>query len=106
MVSYILRYFNVDGRELDLKYAQNHNSHDEYMNLSMADIRTFTVFSPLPKNAHMMDGDRGRVELFLSDGTELVFELSLKMAKMLFKRIQGFLKEVCNVTPRWEQRCA
>lgn len=104
MVSYILRYFNVDGRELDLKYAQNHNAPDEQMNLSMADIRTFTVFSPLPKDAPMMNGERGRVELFLRDGTELIFELSLKMAQMLFKRIQAFLREVCNVTPRWEQR--
>ncbi|MDE0724744.1 MAG: hypothetical protein OSB62_08630 [Alphaproteobacteria bacterium] len=104
MMSLILRHFCVNGRTLDLKYGQDHNAPDEDMDLSMADIRTFTVFSPLPKNAHMMNGERGRVELFLKDGTELVFELSLPMAKLLFKRIQGFLKEVCNVTPRWEQR--
>lgn len=104
MVSLILQHFQVNGRNLDLQYAEGFDGPGDMMELQMADISTFTVFSPLPKNARMMNGERGRVEIFLRNGTSLVFDLSLSMAKCLFDRIRSFLHAVCGTTPRWEQR--
>lgn len=92
-----LKKFNVGDSALFLQLADN---HDE-VELHIADIMIFNVYSPLPLKSDKMHGEKGRVEVFMRNGQCYEFELFLTVAECLHRRLFARLKAVCNMTPQW-----
>ena len=90
-----LRHYDLQDRALYL------DTDGEYVELSVSDISSLTVHSPLPQQSHKMHGEKGKLELFLRDGRRLEFDLFLTVAQALCRRLRDMLLAVCNITPRW-----